>query len=188
MNNSKRASYEALQKRIDDLSNLHIKPPVQQPLPLIAHGNIYELDLTSLKYPYFQFLRAHVQIKENGCLKDVLLKFTQTDDLSEVFKDPFNGASTESIPFNFGRASSGGDNSSIYIYPALYVPLSITIEYIKVPRKISQGTYTYLDGKVYPETTSELSPNVHSELVDLAINIAQLSLDQNTKEKLLINE
>lgn len=187
VNNSRRASYEAIQKRIDDLSNLHIKFPVQPPLPLIAHGNIYELDLSSLSKPYFQFLRASVTVKENGCTTDVPLKFTQTDDMSEVLKDPFNNASVDAIPFNFGRATLG-ENSSIYLYPATQVPLYIQVEYITTPKRISQGTYAYLDNTIHPETTSQLSPNVHSELVDIAVQLAQMALDQNAKEKLLLNE
>lgn len=186
-NNTKHASYETIQKRIDDLSNLHVKFPLQLPLPLTQHSTVYELDLASLTYSYFYLLRASVTLKDKDCIKNVPLRFTQTDDLSEVLKDPFNNPSDEFLPFNFGRASTGL-NSSIYVYPGLYKPYAIQVEYVKTPTKISQGTYTYLDGVIYPELTSELSPNVHSELVDIAVHLAQISLTQNTKEKLLIQE
>ena len=117
LNNSKGASYEMVQKRIDDLSELHIKFPVQPTLPVINHQSVYELPLNTLKFPYFSFLRGTVFVKDDKCSTEVSLKFVQSDDESEILKDPFNNASTEFIPYNFGKATTEG--SSIYMYQGI---------------------------------------------------------------------
>lgn len=167
--NSRRASYEQIQKRTDDLSTLHIKYPLQPSLPLIPHTGVYELPLSSLAYPYLQFLAGSLTIKLPSCNKEVPIRFTQTDDLSEVLRDPFNEASAEDfVPFNFGR-SSVDDQSSIFVYPSIYTPISIDIEYIKHPQKIFQGTYTYIDNTIPPESTTDLPEHTHTEVVDIAV-------------------
>lgn len=186
--NSRRASYEQIQKRTDDLSTLHVKYPLQPSLPLIAHTGVYELPLSSLAYPYMQFLAGTVTIKLPSCTKEVPLRFSQTDDLSEVLRDPFNEASSEDfVPFNFGR-SSVDSLPSIFVYPATYTPLSIDVEYIKHPQKISQGTYTYIDNTVPTQSSTDLPEHTHSEVVDIAVWLADVSLRQASQEKLLTNE
>jgi hypothetical protein len=174
--NTHRASYEQLQKRTDDLSTLHVKFPLQPPLPLIDHQNVFE---------YHSFLRATVKV--TSCAKELPLRFSQTDDLSEVLRDPFNDASSSDfVPFNFGMSADA--KSSIFIYPGLLKPVSIQMEYIRIPNKITQGTYTYIDGTIPITTTSELPTTTHSEIVDLAVWLAQVSLAKDPQEKLLVNE
>lgn len=46
------------------------------------------------------------------------------------------------------------------------------IEYLKFPRRISGGDYTYIDGIQYTTQTSELPEHMHSELVDVAVELA----------------
>lgn len=179
------------QKRIDDISTLHVKFPVQPHLPLINHQSVFELPLSTLKYTYLSFLRGSVFVKSKDCIREISLKFTQSDDMNEILKDPFNNPSdTEFLPFNFGKSSNSG--TSIYIYPAVYTPFKVNIEYIKIPSKVSQGTYQYLDGITHPASTLELDPNVHSEVVDLAVEVAALALQEPSfeyaKVKTLINE
>lgn len=191
LSNSRKESYEMSQKRIDDLSDLHIKYPIQPYIALVDHQTVYELPLSSLKYTYFTFLRGTVFVKDGTCTKEVALKFTQSDDMNEILKDPFNNASVEEfIPFNFGKSTTTG--TSIYIYPADLILTKASVEYIKTPSKVSQGTYTYLDGVTYPEATLEFSSNVHSEIVDLAVEVATIALQdpsiEYAKLKTLIHE
>lgn len=120
------------------------------------------------------------------------LKFVQHDDYRESLRDPFNSPSLEFIPFNFGRASSD-TGSSMYIYPGEYTIPAVYIEYIKYPSRISFGNYTYLDGVVYPEATSELSEHTHPEIVDIACQVAALATEnpeyiQLRNQKILIQE
>lgn len=46
------------------------------------------------------------------------------------------------------------------------------IEYIKFPERISGGDYVYIDGVTYAEQTSELPEHMHTELVDVAVELA----------------
>lgn len=190
--NNKRETYEMTQKRVDDLSNLHIRFPLQQPLSLLNHGGVYELPLDTLTFPYLYFLKGTVETKYSKCTITTPLKFIQSDDANEILKDPFNSSDEqEFIVYNFGRSSTSS-NSSLYLYPGNLTLGKLSPEYIKVPSKISQGTYTYIDGIIYPQTTSELNPNIHNELVDLAVTIANLVLEspsyQYSQLKTLISE
>lgn len=179
--NPKRLGFEDTQKRIDDLSTLVIKYPSQPPiLTELLDTGVYEVNLSTTVFPYMYLISAWTQLNlGNNCYKDVTLKFTQHDDYRIGMRDPFNKPSLESIPYNFGRSSTG-DAVSIYVYsgdlPSSYIN-SVYIEYIKKPRKVSLGNYTYIDGTIYPPTTFELPEQTHSEIVDIACQIASLSIE-----------
>jgi len=173
INNIKRTGFEGSQKRIDDLSFLHIKYPLQPTVPLISHSGVYELDLSDLKYDYLFLTRAWVNYEDTTCgtTTSMTIKETENDDLNRALDDPFNDGSSEFIPGNFGRSSSDSDSSSIY----LYTPLEITeayVEYLRIPPKINLGGYTYIDGVTYPTQSSIFPQHTHPEIVDIAVNIA----------------
>ena len=115
------------------------------------------------------FIRASVLIDD---CKRGNLKFIQHDDLNEALIDPFNKASSGSIPFNFGRASDGSSESSMYIYPEGFTVDKVRIEYLKQPARMHLGGYTYIDGNTYPAQDCELPVQVRSEVVDEAVSIA----------------
>src|SRR3990167_1925716 len=89
-NNTKHQGFEVTQKRIDDLSTLHIKFPEQPGVSLLLDSGIYEATLSSLKYSMIFFNRADVEVILEDCTKKVPIKFVQSDDLAECLKDPFN--------------------------------------------------------------------------------------------------
>lgn len=175
--NLKRRGFEASQKRIDDLSTLVIKYPLQPALTPVLDSGVYELDLTNLSYPYFQLLavQADVEIADD-CVKRVPLRFIQHDDYLSALRDPFNKASEEFVPYNVGRASSS-TGSSLYIYPGSYLVLYVYPEYIKYPSKVSYGNYVYIDGVTYAAATLELPEHTHPEIVDIACQIASLNIE-----------
>ena len=180
-NNSSFTAFETVQKRNDDLSSLVVKYP-DQPLilpTLIVDSGVYELDLNTLKYPYMFFVRGTVTtIKKSNssCVTEASMKLISHDDINSALKDPFNNTDSTEVLFNFGRSSSAStanhSRSSIYLYPGIYSLGGIKIEYIKYPQKINYGGYAYIDGVTYPIQQCELPIHVHSEIVDLAVQIA----------------
>lgn len=122
---------------------------------------------------------ATLKLADNCIIEGVPLKFMQHDDYRVALRDPFNSPSTEFIPYNSGR-SSNGLSTSLYLYSGQLpadVLQSVFIEYIKYPSRVSTGTYTYLDGVVYPATTFELPDHVHNEIIDVACQIAALNIE-----------
>lgn len=142
--------------------------------------NLYEVDLADLSYPYLHLISAFTDIDlGNDCIKSAPLKFVQHDDYREVLRDPFNSASLEFIPYNFGR-SSAGNSSAIFIYTTGLKSGTLSkvyLEYLKRPQKVSLGTYQYIDGITYPTTDCELPEHTHSEIVDLACLLAATAIE-----------
>ncbi len=186
-------SYEANQKTTDELSSVHIKYPLQPIIqPIKIEDGIYEIPLDLLEYPYFRLLRISAVVNNKGCTNNAILKFMQTDDLSEVLVDPFNSPNSEFIPYNFGRSSSG-EGSSIYIYSTGLVLTDVKIEYIKKPQRVCFGNYVYIDGNSLPQQNLETPESTHQEIVDIACQIAGLNIEnpeyiQLRDRKITINE
>jgi hypothetical protein len=175
--NTTGTAFETTQKRIDDLSSLLIKYPIQPELiPTILDNNIYEINLSTLAYPYWIFASGQVKVLVNDCVKLADLKLISHDDFSDPLKDPFNKSDKSEILFNFGRASNISTNdfsrSSIYIYPDTMQIISVRLNYLKKPSRINYGGYAYIDGIVYPQQNCELPDLIHTELVDIAVQIA----------------
>ena len=168
--NNDRLGFEGNQKRIDDLSSLVIKSPLQPALIPTSHSNgVLEVKLSDLIYPYLFLIRTYGASED--CEDLISLKFVQHDDLNYLLDDPFNSPSKFEIPYNFGRSSSS-TGSSLYIYPAGVNLSKVFIDYIKIPRQVNLGNYTYIDGNVLPQTSSELPEHLHNEIVDVAVQIA----------------
>ncbi len=178
LSNPKRRGFEASQKRIDDLSTLVIKHPVQPfMVPSLTDG-VYEVELGSLYFKYLHLLSGYVELEiAPNCTSEVRLKFMQHDDYREALKDPFNSPSQEFIPYNFGRSSSSNGGTSIYMYAGTYSINKVYLEYIKQPTKVNLGTYTSIDGINYPPTSFELPEHTHREIVDIACQIASLNIE-----------
>lgn len=193
-NNVSGTAFETTQKRIDDLSSLVVKFP-QQPeiIPIGLDGGVYELPLENLAYPYLYFIRGQATVLlPNSCTKLASLKLVQHDDLNYLLEDPFNNSDYSEIVFNFGRASNG-NKSSIYLYPGIHSLGGIRLEYVKKPSRINYGGYAYIDGVAYPQQECELPEHTHSEIVDLAVQIASGIIEspeyvQLKTQKVFLNE
>ena len=171
-NNPHKTGFEVTQKRSDDLSSLVVKYP-EQPLitPIQRTSTLYEVDLSTLAHEYWFFIRGTAELTKDNCTTEVSLRLINHDDLNNALNDPFNNSGREWLLFNFGK-NSQSTGTSIYIYPGEYTPDNIKIEYIKKPTRINLGGYLYIDGITYTAATSELPEQVHSELVDIAVQIA----------------
>lgn len=176
--NTKNTGFENTQKRIDDLSTLVVKYPLQPALtPTEIEPGLYELELSSLLYTYLHYIAGKATIEvDTDCLKTAPLKFFQHDDYINALRDPFNSPSLEFIPFNFGRSSSGS-GTSIYLYSGDLIITEVKLDYLKYPARMFYGNYTFIDGVIYPPTTSELPEHLHQEIVDVACQIAALNIE-----------
>lgn len=163
--------FEVMQKSIDEIAPLSIKYPVQPAIALTQHTNMYEADLSNLAYDLLYFIRGEVDATSSNCVSRVPLKFVQSDDISEALKDPFNKSSLDYILYTVGRSSTGS-GESLYLYPGTLTLGDFYPEYIKYPRKVYYGGYTYIDGTVTVQTNSELPESTHPEIVDIAVALA----------------
>lgn len=191
-NNMYRTSFEQTQKRVDDLKSLHIKFPIQPMIDPVLNSGIYEVDLSTLAFPYWFFTRGEVQVFDDPCNKFASLKFVQVDDLNEALSDPFNNSDSSQVIFNFGRSSLNANSSSIYLYPGNETLGKIKLEYVKKPSQMFVGGYTYLDNTPTIRTNCELPDHVHPELVDIAVMISKgITEDpgfRNAMQKISISE
>lgn len=173
-NNIKQLGFENSQKRIDDLSTLHIKFPDQAAVTVTAHNTfsgvyLYELPLQSLEYAYEYFVKGFAYLQNSTCTTKAKMYVIQNDDFDEAISSPYE-LTEERILINFGKSSSQEGTSSIYIY-SLY-PIKdnlVYIEYIKKHRDVNYGNYVYIDNVTKPETHSEFPPHTHREIVDIAV-------------------
>jgi len=194
LTNNKRKGFDNTQKRIDDLSTIVIKYPAQPKLePILIEPGVYELPLNRLSYPYLFLVSSKAEAELESCELDIPLRFIQHDDLSSALRDPFNSPSSEWLPYNIGRSTLDNATSSIFIYAGDIVIRYIYTEYLKIPLKVSLGNYTYIDGTTLLPQTFETPEQTHSEIVDIAVNLAHMyannaELTQLSSQKFLINE
>jgi hypothetical protein len=175
INNNHKRGFEATQKRIDDLSAIHIKYPVQPEMSLTEHSGVYELPLSELEYNYLHMTRGEVQVIEEYCDPSwAVIKLVQSDDLSHALKNPYTSSSKEEILANFGKSSDITEvGVSLYLYPSGYYSLgNIKLEYLREPLRMSLGGYINLDGDLESPQNCELSNITHPEIVDIAVDIA----------------
>lgn len=176
-NNLSRSGFEVTQDRIDELSNLHIKYPLQKEiLPIKIEENLYEVDLANLDFPYYHL--TYLEVKDNCGYKRA--KHVSSDDYSNSIKNPFYN----DLPiYNFGR-STNNKNSSIYIYFPIE---SVKLSYLRRPSKVNKGTYEYFD-KVLPEQGLEFPDYTHPMIVDLAVTEAVRIMSNNFNDKIITND
>jgi hypothetical protein len=174
-NNLSRTSYEQIQKRTEDLKDLHVRYPEQPFITPIHHDeeHIYEVDLDNLKHPYLYYLRAMSTQSDGKCeYKNAKVIIVQSDDMSFSLDDPFMQSNETEILGNFGR-SSDSQGSSLYLFPRTDLTLSsFKIEYLKQPKRMYEGSYEYIDGTSGEAVHCELSAHMHPQIVDQAVELA----------------
>jgi hypothetical protein len=202
INNSKKAGFESIQKRTDDLRTLQIKSPsAQQPgvVPVRHQGDVYEFRISDFAYPYWFLTRLTGEAGSGECVKTITIRQVQHDDLSIALEDEFykpNFTWGEALAVEARSDETSDKKGSIYVYTDNFEIRKIYPEYIKKPNKVWIGTYNSLDGQYtvgQPIVECDLPEHTHSEIVDLAVaecsriienpNFAQLK-----QQKLLTNE
>lgn len=186
--NPKKQGFEEIQKRIDDLSTVSVQYPVQPAITPIKFTDkpVYEVSTSYLTHPYL-FLTAVSGIIDTPDCNEVFFKSVRTDQLDQKLKDPFSSAT---VFYTMGRNTSG--ESAIYLFTSKTI-LEVRVSYIKYPSKVSTGNYVHLDGIAYPQNSFELPLHTHPEIVDIAAELAALSIQDpaylSTKnQKVLVHE
>lgn len=168
--NKLKKGFETTKKRIEDLSNLVVKYPIQPALVPALVNNTLSIDLDNLVYNHIFIISAYANVIFPTCELVIPMKFIQHDDYLQANRDPFNNSGKEFILFNLGMNSIG--NTSMFIYPNNLNIKNINIEYIRYPDRVSLGNYVYIDGVTYPAKTLSVSEQSHSEIVDIAVMLA----------------
>jgi len=177
-NNSKRAGFESVQKRTDDLRTLQIKSPSAiQPgvVPVRHQGDIYEFAISDFKFPYWFLTRLSAKAKLEDCEKVISIRQTQHDDLNVALQDEFfkpDFVWGEALAVEARTDETTNSKGSIYIYTDGFEIIEIYPEYLKEPNKVWSGTYNSLNGTYtigQPAVNCDLPEHTHSEIVDLAV-------------------
>lgn len=183
--NPKRQGFEEVQKRTDDLSTVSVQYPTQPALtPTKIETGLFEVPLTSLTYPYL-FLTSVSGVTTATC-NEVLFKPVRINQRDQKLKDPF---SKSTVFYSLSKSSTG---TSLFLYSDQDLS-EVRVSYIKYPSKVSTGNYVHLDGVAHPQNSFELPTHTHPEIVDIAAQLAALSIQDpayiNTKtQKTLVHE
>lgn len=208
-NNIYKLGFETIQKRIEDLRDIHVKFENDTAQPLLTskiNDNVYRFNLEDLglvnsKLKYLYKTRVSFKGTKGDCIAVELDGVAaQTDDLNEILKSEFYSPSFSwrEVPYVFSE-------NFLYAYSDGSFSIdTLCLDYIKRPLKIANpnaiknatGTiigYNYPDGTPAVQTDCELqSMYVTSEIVDEAVRLALIDLgDQRVQlgnTKLDINE
>ena len=177
-------------RRINELSTLHIKFPVQQPLVMTAPTTltvgsrtlyVYECNLGNTLYAHHYITRVHaINVDSNLCEYKSFGRYMDNDDMDDAIMNSFD-LQKDNFLYNIGRSSTTIANRepvSLFIYSLCpFKEHKLYIEYIKKPNRINLGGYMYLDGSTTVATPCELPSILHDKLVDLAASLAYASLN-----------
>jgi hypothetical protein len=91
---------------------------------------------------------------QKDVLKKTPLKFVQHDDYTETFRDPFKQRFLRIHTLQHRKKTLRimGSQFTFIPHKTFQMSMSNTLRFLP---KVSLGTYTYLDGVVYPPTTLE---------------------------------
>lgn len=183
--------FELNSKKTHDLMSLHVKQPLQPAivanlLPdriLSPNGDIYVYEIvinnTNFVSTYFSFTKIAAVLVRNYCETRASGRYVDNDDFESAIESSLD-LSDKSFFVNMGQSSSG-TTQSLYIY-SLY-PIKenkVYVEYIKQPRKINIGGYTYLDNTTSVLSQCELPERLQYKLVNYAIAIAFNSMNDES--------
>lgn len=159
--NTKRDSFEETQKRIDDLKAI-TRNVIIAPLAYSATDNIdTNARFFTLPVDYWFIIQERADITYEDCHGDSITELIEVrpiehNEFTKVIKDPFKKPNTAKVLRLM-------ENSMVeLIFDSAVTINSYRLRYIKAPVRMS---YT---GSV----TCELSSHTHTEIVDLAVQIA----------------
>jgi hypothetical protein len=160
-----------------DLQSIHITSPgLQDKLPTTrVNSNTFKVDYTECAFPLLYITRVVADVTKDCCgVKELKARIVQHDDLTFGLNDPYNQPSYE-----FGdviATLNGTDNGgSIFVHTdGTFDVTQLAISYIKMPKRMHFGSYTYIDNVDYPITDCELPEHTHIDIVNMAVQYAQM--------------
>lgn len=181
----------------DMVNNLLVMSP-EQPvlLPVSVSNNVYQFNLSALKYPLFKIKR----IVANTNCGNILIADTQIvghDKLNMLLDDYHQQPSKKwkRLLATLGKSSSA-TNQNLYIYSTTgFIVNSIHVDYIRKPKEVFYGGYNTIEyincqssgtncNRFYntstPPVDCEIDERYHSMIVDYAVREAQRILKDNS--------
>lgn len=182
----------------DMVNNLLVTSPEQPVLsPVTSSNNIYQFNLSSLKYPLFKIKR----IVANTNCGNILIADTQIvgHDKLNIMLDDYHQQPSKKWKRLLAvlAKSSSSLNQNLYIYSTQgFVVNSIQIDYIRKPKEVFYGGYNTIEylncvssgsthcTQFYSAATQpvncEIDERYHSLIVDYAVREAQRILKDNS--------
>jgi hypothetical protein len=180
-NNIYQAGFEKIQKRVDDLSTLLIKFPLQPALiPTDLNNGIYEVKLEDLAFDYYQLERVEVDVTNScGTVRIRKSEFARENNIGNILTNPYEKPSYawRVLPHQFGKSTTGTGASLFFYTNDEFAVSTCYPEYLKIPIRVWIGTYNSLDGnyivgQIPTTVSSEFPEHTHNEIVDIAVNEA----------------
>lgn len=176
-NNFHQRGHEESQKRTDDLrtlvKNLEIVPTVVS----ASNPKIYKVTLQGTMTngdTYMAYKRGNAKVSSTSCPTAtwVPVNLVQIDDLDRVLSDPFNKPEINEPVITF-------EDGGIYIYADSTFSVSMfRLTYIKLPVQMN----------VFDEVDCELPEHTHTEIIDIAVELALETIEsQRLQSKLLMD-
>lgn len=164
-NNTKRQSFEEIQKRTDDLKAL-VKTAILTPLPSNSENIDPNAQFVELPIDYWFIIHERAQIGFTDChnlqtQSTVNINVIKHDNFNNIIKNPFQKPSKSKV------LRLMADNKTELIHSSDSVIVRYYLRYIKKPVRISIST----------PTDCELSDHTHDEIVNEAVSIALETLE-----------
>lgn len=181
-------AFEQSRKRTDDLrlivkSDLTIVAVLNPNLTVSSSGGVqFQVYEATFPTDYWFLLKHMVRVNYEDCKEESAFvwktpKETEQDDIFVALEDPFNRPSVE-------RPLTVTEGNLLQIYVPDNVSISsVRITYIKKPRSIEKDPFYADENTEY----SELSSNMHNEVVRRAVNLALASIGDVTATQLSEN-
>lgn len=186
--NAKRLAFEQTQEMLDELRSLVIHAPATQPwiAPQTVNDDIYVFDLNMLTYEYLHMIRVIADI--SGCSDRINVNMVQYDDLNYYLS---NHLTKPSSTWKRVIGVISGDKLIIYSDKNFQIE-QVAPSYIKYPAEVSLAGYVNVNGDTTVNIDCDLPKNTHNKIIDLAVLIAQGSLEnqmgyQTAQNKVVIN-
>jgi len=182
-NNAYQASFESIQKRIDEWQRLVI-PHEMISMSSVSGTNRFELDITDTKQKYLFLLRASFVASKKDC-QDVPIYNTyivQTDDLNFNLDDPDFVSNFEWREINYRLAS----DKIIAYTDRTFSITKADIDYLRYPKLIDIAGYTHFDGSASADVDCELPDFLHEEIATEGIALFKLALGSPDAQTALI--
>jgi hypothetical protein len=193
--------FEVNQQRTDMLATLLVGQPEQAALTVTSENtelNVYEFDLSNLKYDYRRYVRAKITCEE--CQGLIGVHVEDSGDLNTVLNDANRkpSLSWRRAVGQIRKSSTGTGGKSLYIYTeGEFTPDKLYLEYIKEPNKVCLGTYSSIPTVDVPEPTNikpkvecDLPQAYHELMLKIAVqtygrNLENYNKAQSTKAQIL---
>ncbi len=183
-NNTKKfkIGFEVTQQRIDLLSSIVIPEETVSSVSLFK-PNVYKIELNDLTHPYRHLIRLYANTS-CGKIECIPVKH---EDIDPYLRNENTKPSAIWRRCLYVVASDGSNNPCLYLYTGgEFTITSVTLSYIKEPKKVFFGGYNTLEfingdatapSTVTPAINTELPQTSHDFIVDIAVQLISRSLE-----------